>query len=76
MQILAASGLTILAVEPHIKSLPKALAKYGNIKLMDLPSALQGSSIISLLVDHSQFRAVDRSLLAKKQIFDTRGIWQ
>lgn len=66
----------LFIAEPFITSLPKSLAKFENLQLVGLEEALQKADIIILLVDHHAFREVDRSLLQKKIVIDTRGIWQ
>lgn len=66
----------ILAVEPHIQTLPKKLAALGNVTLTDLDSALQKADIILLLVNHRAFKGIDRGLLKEKVVIDTRGEWR
>jgi len=70
---LAKKGLKILAVEPHIRALPKALE--GKADLVTLDEALAKADVIVLLVDHAAFRSVPVAQLASKQVIDTRGIW-
>ena len=36
---------------------------------------MRDANIILLLVDHKEFKAVDRSLLNGKTVIDTRGIF-
>ena len=66
---------SILVVEPHIHSLPKALAG-ENVWLVDLETAVIKADIIVLLVDHREFREIDREVLKEKVIIDTRGFWR
>jgi UDP-N-acetyl-D-mannosaminuronic acid dehydrogenase len=66
----------LLIVEPNIGRLPQSLSGFSNIRLTDLQSALKGADIIVLLVDHRQFKRVDRELLNLKIVIDTRGIWR
>jgi len=66
----------ILAVEPHIKALPAALAKQSNVKLTEVAQALEKANVVVLLVNHASFREVDRAKLAGKPVLDTRGFWQ
>ena len=70
---LAGEGLKVLAVEPHVAELPKALR--GKATLATLDEALRAAQVIVLLVDHAAFKAVDPARLAGKQVIDTRGIW-
>lgn len=65
----------IFIVEPFITSLPETLAKFEQVQLVELEEALRKADIIILLVDHHAFRDVDRNLLYKKIVMDTRGIW-
>lgn len=66
----------ILAVEPHIDHMPKALARFGNVELVAAADAIKRADIVVMLVSHQAFHALDRSLLEGKQVIDTRGFWQ
>jgi UDP-N-acetyl-D-mannosaminuronic acid dehydrogenase len=66
----------LMIVEPNIKRLPQSLAEFNAARLSDLQSALKAADIIVLLVDHRQFKRVDRELLNLKIVIDTRGIWR
>jgi UDP-N-acetyl-D-mannosaminuronic acid dehydrogenase len=66
----------ILAVEPHISSLPASLDSLGNIQLADLDVALKKADILVLLVDHQAFKTIDSEQLKGKAVIDTRGIWR
>ena len=68
---LAAEGYRVLAVEPHITTLPAALA--GRAELVDLPAALARADAIVLLVDHRAFGSLTLADLAGKALVDTRG---
>lgn len=70
----AAGGARILAVEPHVHALPSALSDHG-VTFTDFDAALEQADICVLLVDHSTFKAVDRSRLNDKIVIDTRGVW-
>ncbi len=65
----------IVAVEPNIDKLPSSLTKLG-IELADLQSSLREADILVLLVNHKQFNHVDREMLKRKVIIDTRGAWR
>ncbi len=67
---------TLLVVEPHVKELPFALQDLSDVKLVDLGEACAKADIILLLVNHRQFKAVDRRLLMEKIVIDTRGVWR
>ena len=63
----------VLVVEPHIDTVPAALA--GKVTLTDSTNALQHADILVMLVDHQQFLHIDPALLADRRRVDTRGIW-
>jgi UDP-N-acetyl-D-mannosaminuronic acid dehydrogenase len=65
----------VLAVEPHAAALPDALDALGNVVLTDTHDALRDADIVALLTDHSCFRAIRRTALAGKVVYDTRGLW-
>ena len=66
---------TLWLVEPHIDSLPSSLAKYEHVRLTNADEAIRSSNLVVLLVDHQDFFDIDRTLLAVKDVIDTRGIW-
>jgi len=66
----------ILVVEPNAESLPDVLTGRNNISMAGLDNALCQSPVIALLVDHKDFRELDRTQLDGKKIVDTRGIWR
>jgi len=66
----------LLIVEPNVKKLPASLSQASNIKLVELREALAAADIVLLLVDHRQFKRIDRDLLKPKITIDTRGIWR
>ena len=66
---------TLLAVEPNIDALPKYLAGYEKLRLVDLDRALQEADIVALLVNHRESCKVDLTGQNEKVIIDTRGIW-
>ncbi|MDY3665757.1 UDP-N-acetyl-D-mannosamine dehydrogenase [Schaalia hyovaginalis] len=66
----------ILVVEPNITSLPSTLKSLGSIRLVDLEAALRESEVLVLLVDHREFRALDRTLLEGRPVVDTKGLWR
>jgi UDP-N-acetyl-D-mannosaminuronic acid dehydrogenase len=71
----ALPDVKILAVEPHAPSLPGRLDACGNVVLTDAEHAIGESDVIALLVDHSCFRAIKKTQLAGKVVYDTRGMW-
>lgn len=66
---------TIMAVEPNIEELPSELETRENVTLTELNEAVRAADIVLLLVDHTEFTRLDRSLLAQKIVHDTRGVW-
>ena len=64
----------IMAVEPHVSTLPAALRNL-DVELMDFDIALDRANLVVLLVDHMAFSYVDRDLLKDKIVIDTRGMW-
>lgn len=68
---LIASGIgTVLACEPNVNG--------GSVEfpLYDLNHIMKEADILLVLVDHQEFKAVDRELFKEKVIIDTRGIWR
>jgi UDP-N-acetyl-D-mannosaminuronic acid dehydrogenase len=66
----------ILVVEPNVARLPPRLADFAQVRLSEMYRALDAADIIVLLVDHRQFKRVDRELLKPKIVVDTRGLWR
>jgi len=66
----------VLAVEPHIEKLPADLAGLSNVELADAGTAIAAADVILLLVDHDEFRGIDRSALDGKRVIDTKGLWR
>jgi len=65
-----------LAVEPHVEALPKKLEGISNLTLTPTDEALESAGVVTLLVDHDQFKSVPATVLAGKEIIDTRGLWR
>jgi len=65
----------LLAVEPHLESLPAELAG-RDVSLVDLQSALERADVVALLVEHNVFRGVNRDLLRDIEIVDVLGVWR
>ena len=66
----------LLVVEPNIPELPKSFHEYASVRSSDLATAIKAADIVVLLVDHRQFKRVDRELLNLKIVVDTRGLWR
>lgn len=67
-------GIELVVVEPFIDELPAVL--HGKATFQEIDEALLNADIVVLLVDHHAFKTIDRSLLAGKNVIDTRGFWQ
>jgi UDP-N-acetyl-D-mannosaminuronic acid dehydrogenase len=65
---------TVLAVEPHLNEIPRALANYPGVKLTDLSTAVKRADILAILVAHDKFRSLDRGAVASKIVVDTVGL--
>lgn len=65
----------LLVVEPNIAALPQSLQEHANVFLTALPEAVRLAEVVLLLVDHREFKQMDRSLLTNKFVIDTRGIF-
>lgn len=66
----------ILVAEPNISTLPTTLSEYSNVSLMETDEAVAAADVVLLLVDHDEFKNVDSSVLAEKEVVDTKGIWR
>lgn len=64
----------LLAVEPHIHTLPKALLSCKRVALFSLSDALQLADIVIFLVDHDIFKTIAPAQIKQKKIVDTRGV--
>lgn len=65
----------ILIAEPNISELPEGLKHHKNVQLTDLNDVLDRCKVLTLLVDHDEFRHVTLADIEGKQVIDTRGIW-
>jgi len=67
---LHASGLgKIIACEPNVND------SFMEFPLMEFDDVLLKADIFVLLVDHEEFKLVDKNRLHGKTVIDTRGIW-
>jgi len=66
----------LLVVEPNIRELPPELKKYPNVALAEMRHAIHAADILLMLVNHSQFKRIDRELLKPKIVIDTPGVWR
>lgn len=56
-----------IAVEPNVD-------KIEGVELKSLNYAIKNADILVILVDHKEFRSIDKSILLDKCIIDTKGI--
>lgn len=68
-------GATVLAVEPNVTEAPAQVSEAG-ATLVALDEALERADVLVLLVDHREFKGLDRDRLAGKVVVDTRGAWR
>lgn len=66
----------ILAVEPHVSSLPEELAGFERVEFVSLDDGLTQADIVVLLVNHSHFRRITLGDLEGKRIVDSCGAWR
>lgn len=69
-------GMDINVVEPNISDIPLSLSQYRNVKLCDVENAVKRSDIVVGLVDHDEFKSINRDQFNEKMLIDTRGIWR
>lgn len=69
-------GNRLLVVEPYVATLPSVLAASTCVELVDLEVAMAAADVIVLLVDHVQFKSVERATLVDRTVIDTRGAWR
>jgi UDP-N-acetyl-D-mannosaminuronic acid dehydrogenase len=68
---LQASGIgEVIACEPNCGG------EFNEFPLFGLDEVLQRADILLVLVDHDEFKEVDRDLLKEKVVIDTRGAWR
>ena len=72
MHLSSQPGLTVLAVEPNIESLPARIRDAG-VELVDLETALSRADAVALLVDHKTFRDNSALIAECDRVIDTRG---
>lgn len=67
---------SVLSAEPHIGKLPASLDDIPNLAFATADDAVARADVVVLLVDHRQFRDIDRRDLQGRQVVDTRGFWR
>ncbi|WP_309105148.1 UDP binding domain-containing protein, partial [Microbacterium sp.] len=66
----------VLVVEPNVEALPASLADRANVEHAEVGDAIERADIVLVLVDHHQFKTLDRELLTEKIVVDTKGLWR
>ena len=64
----------INVVEPNANFLPEK-ESFQNINLLDLKEGIESSDVIVSLVDHREFKGIDKKTLEDKILLDTIGIF-
>ena len=60
----------VMACEPNIEG------GRGDLPLHEMDEVLREADILLVLVDHEEFKDIDRELLKEKVVIDTRGVWR
>lgn len=66
----------VLVVEPNISELPAVFRGHDSVQLTSVEHALLEADIVVGLVDHAEFKDINRLKLQDKVVIDTRGIWR
>ncbi len=64
----------LLAVEPNVEELPSSLKNCAELRSIN--EALSEADICVLLVDHDEFKSIEKERLENIIIVDTKGIWK
>ena len=67
---------TVLAVEPNVSELPKALQGMSNVEYAEYADAIERADVVLLLVDHDEFKSIPATALKGKTVVDTKGLWR
>ncbi|WP_306547311.1 UDP-N-acetyl-D-mannosamine dehydrogenase [Desulfobulbus sp.] len=60
----------VMACEPNVHN------GFDEFPLHELQEVLREADILLVLVDHDEFKEIDRELLKEKVLIDTRGVWR
>ncbi|KTC81439.1 UDP-N-acetyl-D-mannosamine dehydrogenase [Legionella brunensis] len=63
----------VLAIEPHIDTLPLELMNITELNTIE--QALAEADIVLMLVDHLQFRQIPADICQTHKVIDIRGVW-
>ena len=69
-ELIAAGIGRVMACEPNVTG------GFDTFPLYPLEQVLREADILLVLVDHDEFKEIDRELLKEKVLFDTRGVWR
>jgi len=69
-KLIASGAGRVMACEPNVNG------DFSEFPLFDLPQVLRDADILVVLVDHDEFKRVDREALKEKVVIDTRGVWR
>ncbi|MGP5634753.1 UDP-N-acetyl-D-mannosamine dehydrogenase [Corynebacterium casei] len=67
--------IQFLIAEPNVNDLPKRLKGYENAELKNYEEAIDEAEIVLLLVDHKEFKSLDKTKFEGKKLVDTKGLW-
>ena len=68
---MCASGIgEVIACEPNSKG------DQLEFPVLNLEEVIRRADILVVLVDHEEFKGIDREMLKEKVVIDTRGIWR
>lgn len=69
-ELIASEIGRVMACEPNVND------GFNEFLLYDLETILKEADILLVLVDHEEFKVIDRELLKEKVVIDTRGVWR
>lgn len=69
-ELIAADIGRVMACEPNVNN------GFDKFPLYGLDQVLKEADILLVLVDHDEFKEIDRELLKEKVLIDTRGVWR
>jgi UDP-N-acetyl-D-mannosaminuronic acid dehydrogenase len=69
-ELMAAGIGKVMACEPNVNG------GFQEFPLFELEEVLREADIILVLVDHEEFKEIDREFLKEKVVIDSRGIWR
>lgn len=69
-ELMKVETVRVMACEPNVND------DFNEFKLYTLEEVIREADILLVLVDHAEFKAIDRELIKEKVVIDTRGIWR